>query len=145
MAPSDLLAFAASPEPEARLPWALARAAYLSKADLVSQMVFEFPELQGTMGRLYAQLEGQPDDVALAIEEHYLPRGAEGRIPRGDLGALIGLADRLDTVVGIFSVSKGPSGSRRDPFGLRRAVIGILSILRGRRLHLSFQAAVDEA
>ncbi len=147
MAPGELLEFASGPEPSEpalRFPWALARAAYLSKADLTTQMVYEFPELQGVMGRHYAILEGQPPAIAEAIEEHYLPKGADDRMPSGTLGALIGLADRLDTLVGVFSVGKGPTGSA-DPFGLRRAALTSLAILRAKGWNLAFGDAIDEA
>jgi glycyl-tRNA synthetase len=147
VAPSELMPFASGPEPddpEQRFTWALVRSAYLSKADLTTQMVYEFPELQGTMGRHYALLERQPEDVAQAIEDHYRPRGADDEPPKGVLGALVGLADRLDTLVGIFSIGKGPTGSA-DPFGLRRAAIGALGILAAQGWDLSLRAAVDEA
>jgi glycyl-tRNA synthetase beta chain len=104
------------------------RSAALCKADLVSQMVWEFPDLQGTMGRRYAELAGEQEDVALAIEEHYLPRGAGDDLPSADLGALIGLCDRLDTIVGGFAVGLAPTGSA-DAYGLRRAALGVLRIL----------------
>ncbi|MEE2903510.1 MAG: glycine--tRNA ligase subunit beta [Myxococcota bacterium] len=115
----------------------LSRAALLCKTDLVTNMVFEFPELQGIMGHAYAVHDGEADDVALAIEEHYMPRNAQDDLPSADLGALVGLADRLDTLVGIFATGKGPTGAA-DPYGLRRAVIAIINILKARDWHLSF-------
>lgn len=119
----------------------LARTAFLAKADLTTRMVFEFPELQGVMGAAYAKRGGEPVDVAVGVEEHYLPRNASDRLPAGVLGAVVGLADRLDTICGIFSVGKGPSGAA-DPFGLRRAAIGIINVLRDRGWHVSLGAAV---
>jgi len=115
----------------------LSRAALLCKTDLVTNMVFEFPELQGIMGHAYAIHDGEIDDVALAIEEHYMPRNAQDDLPSAVLGALVGLADRLDTLVGIFATGKGPTGAA-DPYGLRRAVIAIINILKARDWHLSF-------
>lgn len=122
----------------------LARTAFLAKADLTTRMVFEFPELQGVMGAAYARRGGEPEAVALGIEEHYLPRNASDRLPTEDLGRLVGLADRLDTIAGIFSVGKGPSGAA-DPFGLRRAALGVINLLRARGWHLSLEAAVRAA
>ena len=122
--------------------WALARSCYLSKADLTTQMVFEFPELQGLMGAEYARLGGEPEAVASAIAEHYRPRGAEDDLPEGVLGAVVGLADRFDTIAGIFAANgKGPSGAA-DPFGLRRAALGILRVLRARRWRLSLAGLI---
>lgn len=120
------------------------RAATLAKADLVTGMVGEFPELQGAMGREYARASGEPDAVALAIFEHYLPRGAEDALPTKDAGALIGIADRLDSLCGIFAIGKAPSGAA-DPFGLRRACIAIIRLVLGRGYRFSLSAAVDEA
>ncbi|QSQ16125.1 glycine--tRNA ligase subunit beta [Myxococcus landrumensis] len=120
------------------------RAATLAKADLVTGMVGEFPELQGAMGREYARASGETDAVALAIFEHYLPRGAEDALPTQDAGALIGIADRLDSLCGIFAIGKAPSGAA-DPFGLRRACIAIIRLVLGRGYRFSLSAAVDEA
>jgi len=121
---------------------ALQLAARLCKADLGTGMVGEFPELQGTMGGHYARLEGLPAEVADAIEDHYKPLGASEEMPRGDLGALVGLADRLHQLVGIIGVGEKATGAA-DPFGLRRAAIGILRILLDRGYHLSLRAAVE--
>jgi glycyl-tRNA synthetase beta chain len=107
------------------------RAAHLCKADLGSSVVGEFPELQGVMGKHYARLAGQPDGVAIAIEEHYFPKGQGGALPSTVEGALVALADRIDTLVGCFAAGLAPSGSA-DPFGLRRAAIGVLAILLDR-------------
>ena len=120
------------------------RAATLAKADLVTGMVGEFPELQGVMGREYARAAGEPEAVALAIFEHYLPRNANDSLPTQDAGAFIGLADRLDTLCGIFSIGKGPTGAA-DPFGLRRACLAVINIVLGRGYRFSLSAAVDEA
>jgi glycyl-tRNA synthetase beta chain len=103
------------------------RAAHLCKADLVSQMVGEFPELQGVMGQKYALHGGEPEAVANAIFEHYLPRGAHDDLPQSLAGQLVGMADRLDTLVGIFSIGLLPSGSS-DPFALRRAANAIVNV-----------------
>ncbi|HEX2686012.1 MAG TPA: glycine--tRNA ligase subunit beta, partial [Kofleriaceae bacterium] len=108
-----------------------ARAAHLAKADLGSSVVGEFPELQGVMGKHYARLAGLPGGVAVAIEEHYLPRGQGGPLPSTPEGALVAIADRIDTLVGCFAAGLAPSGSA-DPFGLRRAAIGVLAILLDR-------------
>ena len=120
------------------------RAATLAKADLVTGMVGEFPELQGVMGREYARAAGEPDAVALAIFEHYLPRNANDSLPTQDAGAFIGLADRLDTLCGIFAIGKGPTGAA-DPFGLRRACLAIINIVLERGYRFSMSAAVDQA
>ena len=104
------------------------RAAHLCKCDLLTQMVFEFPELQGVMGRYYAQHDGEPGEVAAAIEEHYRPAFAGDALPATLTGQAVALADRLDTLVGIFAIGQQPSGDK-DPFGLRRAALGVLRIL----------------
>ncbi|MBX2811128.1 MAG: glycine--tRNA ligase subunit beta [Myxococcales bacterium] len=122
----------------------LARSAYLAKADLTTLMVFEFPELQGVMGSEYAKHDQEPADIVQAVRDHYLPRGADDELPEGMVGALIGLADRLDTLVGIFAVGKGPSGAA-DPFGLRRAALAVIRILRQREWHISLETVVDRA
>ncbi len=120
------------------------RAALLAKADLVTGMVGEFPELQGIMGREYALASGEPKEVALAIAEHYLPRGASDPLPTEDAGALVGLADRLDTLAGLFALRKQPSASA-DPFGLRRACLGVIRVILGRSYRLPLGKALDEA
>ncbi len=116
--------------------------ARLCKTDLTTGMVGEFPELQGTMGGHYARLEGLKPEIADGIEDHYKPVGASGEMPRGDLGALVGLADRLHQLVGIVGVGEKATGAA-DPFGLRRAAIGILRIVQDRGYHLSIAAAVE--
>ncbi len=120
----------------------LAVAARLCKADLGTGMVGEFPELQGIMGGHYARLEGLAPDVADAIEDHYRPIGAGEEMPRGDLGTLVGLSDRLHQLVGIIGVGEKATGGA-DPFGLRRAAIGILRLVLDRGYHLSLRAAVE--
>jgi glycyl-tRNA synthetase beta chain len=122
----------------------ITRAATLAKADLVTGMVGEFPELQGVMGREYAKASGEPAEVALAIYEHYLPRGAGDSLPTQDPGALIGLADRFDSLCGIFAIGKIPTGAA-DPFALRRACLAIINITLGRGYRYSLSAAIDEA
>jgi glycyl-tRNA synthetase beta chain len=113
------------------------RAAWLCKADLVSAMVGEFPEVQGIMGREYALLEGEDVAVAAAIAEHYLPTQAGGALPASDIGAFVSVADKLDTICGCFGVGLIPTGAA-DPYALRRATIGIIAIIldRGYRLSL---------
>ncbi|MGE4559877.1 MAG: glycine--tRNA ligase subunit beta [Desulfobulbus sp.] len=111
------------------------RVAALAKADLLTSMVGEFPTLQGIMGRVYALHDGEKPEVARAIEEHYLPVRAGGDIPQSLPGALVGIADRLDTLVGCFAIGEKPTGNK-DAFGLRRQAIGLISIIRG--LHIAF-------
>ena len=103
------------------------RAAALAKCDLLTGMVGEFPELQGTMGRYYALSDGEPAEVADAIAEHYLPRFAGDTLPGSVAGQILSVADKMDTLAGVFSLGKKPSGNR-DPFGLRRAALGIVRI-----------------
>lgn len=103
-------------------------AARLSKTDLVTDMVGEFPELQGIMGRYYAQHEKLNDDVAFAIEDHYKPRFAGDTLPRSQTGLVVALADKLETLVGLFSIGEKPTGDK-DPFGLRRQSLGIIRML----------------
>jgi glycyl-tRNA synthetase beta chain len=103
-------------------------AAQLAKTDLVTDMVGEFPELQGIMGRYYAQYEGLDDDVAYAIEDHYKPRFAGDALPRNQVGVCVALADKLETLVGLFSIGEKPTGDK-DPFGLRRQALGVIRML----------------
>jgi glycyl-tRNA synthetase beta chain len=117
--------------------------ARLAKTDLTTGMVGEFPELQGIMGGHYARVEGMKPELADAIEDHYRPIGASEEMPRNDLGALVGLADRLHALVGLLAVGEKATGGA-DPFGLRRAAIGILRILLARGYHLSLASAVEE-
>ncbi len=109
-------------------PQAAQRAAELAKCDLVTAMVGEFPELQGVMGRYYAQNDGEPEGVAEAIAEQYLPRFAGDALPATGAGLALAVADKLDTLVGIFAIGQKPTGTR-DPYGLRRSALGVLRIL----------------
>lgn len=111
------------------------RAGWLAKADLLSAMVGEFPELQGTMGRYYALHDGEPAEVADAIEAHYRPRFAGDRLPNGPIAAAVALADKLDTLAGLFGVGQIPTGDK-DPFGLRRSALGVVRILMEQKLAL---------
>jgi glycyl-tRNA synthetase beta chain len=120
------------------------RAAYLCKADLVSGMVGEFPEVQGIMGCEYARHDGEEPAVALAIAEHYLPTQAGGELPASDAGAFVSLADKLDTVCGCFGVGLIPTGAA-DPYALRRATIGIIAIILDKGYRISLSTLVDSA
>jgi glycyl-tRNA synthetase beta chain len=120
------------------------RAAELSKSDLVTDMVGEFDDLQGTMGRDYALNDGEPKEVAEALFEQYLPRFAGDQVPDTGTGTTLALADRLDSLVGIFSIGQQPSGSR-DPFALRRASLGVLRIMIERRIDLDLTQAINAA
>ena len=120
------------------------RAAWLAKADLVTGMVGEFPELQGTMGRYYALQDGEPAAVADAIEAHYLPRFSGDRIPGNPVSAAVALADKLDTLVGIFAIGGAPTGDK-DPFALRRHALGVIRILLESKLPLALDALLDDA
>ncbi|WP_409565797.1 glycine--tRNA ligase subunit beta [Methylobacterium sp. J-077] len=112
------------------------RAARLAKADLVTEMVGEFPELQGLMGRKYAALQGEHPSVCAAIEEHYKPVGPSDRVPGDPVSIAVALADKLDTLVGFWAIDEKPTGSK-DPYALRRAALGVIRlILEGRRLNL---------
>ena len=104
------------------------RAARLAKADLVTEMVGEFPELQGTMGKYYARLDGETEEIAEAIEQHYQPRFAGDRLPESKIAIAVALADKLETLVGIWGIGQIPTGDK-DPYALRRATLGILRIL----------------
>ncbi len=123
---------------------AVSRAAALAKCDLVTGIVGEFPELQGTMGAYYAAADGEDEAVATAIREQYLPRFAGDELPATADGQVLALADRLDTLAGVFALGKRPSGNR-DPFGLRRAALGIVRILIESELELDLKAAIDKA
>jgi glycyl-tRNA synthetase beta chain len=121
-----------------------ARAAELCKCDLLSLMVGEFPELQGTMGQYYARHDREPDEVARAIAEHYLPKFAGDALPESQAGMAVAIADRVDTITGIFAIGQKPSGTR-DPFGLRRAALGVLRLLIEKRLDLDLLQLIDQA
>jgi len=127
-----------SPAPAAR------RAAQLCKCDLLTSMVGEFPELQGVMGCYYAQADGEPGEVPEAIREHYLPRSAGDALPRTRTGVALAIADRLDTLAGIFAIGEKPGGNK-DPFGLRRAALGIQRILIEKSLDLDVRAFIARA
>ncbi len=120
------------------------RTALLCKADLVSQMVYEFPELQGVMGEKYALAGGESTAVATGIIEHYLPRSADDILPTSLTGQVVGLADRLDTLVGIFSLGLLPTGSS-DPFALRRAANAVINITWSEHLAIDLQALLEQA
>ena len=122
---------------------AAVRAAWLAKGDLLSGMVGEFPELQGTMGRYYALHDGEPREVADAIEAHYRPRFAGDRLPEPAVSCAVALADKLDAMSGLFSIGQAPTGDK-DPFGLRRAAVGVIRILAERALPLSLRELVKD-
>jgi len=118
-------------------------AAQLAKTDLITDMVGEFPELQGIMGRYYAQHEGLDNDVAFAIEDHYKPRFAGDDLPRSAVGISVALADKLETLVGLFSIGEKPTGDK-DPFALRRQALGIIRMLIENKLPLPFEQLIKE-
>lgn len=120
------------------------RAATLAKCDLLSSLVGEFPELQGTMGKYFAVHDQEPAEVAAAIEEQYLPRFAGDRLPQSKTGQALAIADKLDTVCGIFAIGQAPSGDR-DPFALRRQALGVLRIIIECGLELDLSALVEAA
>lgn len=120
------------------------QAAQLAKSDLVTDMVGEFPELQGTMGRYYALNDGLPPAVADAIEDHYKPRFAGDALPRNEVGLVVALADKLETLVGMFGIGNLPTGDR-DPFALRRHALGVLRMLSEKNLPLAPEALVRAA
>jgi glycyl-tRNA synthetase beta chain len=120
------------------------RAAELAKADLLTGMVGEFPELQGIMGRYYALHDKEPAAVADAIEGHYRPRFAGDKLPEGQLSCSVALADKLDTIAGLFSIGQQPTGDK-DPFGLRRAALGVVRILVESKLNLSIEKLAEAA
>lgn len=118
-----------------------ARAGILSKCDLASEMVGEFPEMQGIAGYYYAKHDGEPEDVAQALNEQYMPRGAGAELPQTLTGAAVAVADKLDTLVGIFGIGMLPTGSK-DPYALRRAALGVLRILIEKQLDLDLVETV---
>jgi glycyl-tRNA synthetase beta chain len=122
-------------------PQRAARAGLLSKCDLSTEMVGEFPEMQGIAGYYYALNDGEPADVALALNEQYMPRGAGAELPTSLTGAAVAIADKIDTLVGIFGIGMPPTGSR-DPYALRRAALGVLRILIEKGLDLDLTQAV---
>jgi len=122
----------------------VARAATLAKCDLLTGMVGEFPELQGIMGRYYALSDGEPDVIAEAIGEHYRPRFAGDDLPATQAGQILAIADKVDSLAGVFSIGKKPSGNR-DPFGLRRAALGVVRILIECGLDINVKALIAKA
>ena len=115
------------------------RAARLAKADLTSEMVGEFPELQGVMGRYYALAQGEDESVAEAIEDHYKPQGPSDRVPASPVAISVALADKLDTLTGFFAIGEKPTGSK-DPYGLRRAALGVIALILENKLRLPLRS-----
>ena len=120
------------------------RAAELAKCDLVTEMVREFPELQGAVGGLYARAQGEPEDIANAVYDQYKPLGLDDPLPRNITGCAVALADKLDSLVACFAVGANPTGSS-DPFALRRAALGVIKIILEKKLPLSISAAISAA
>ncbi|MBV8144542.1 MAG: glycine--tRNA ligase subunit beta, partial [Gammaproteobacteria bacterium] len=125
-------------------PDAALRAAELAKCDLLTSMVGEFPELQGVMGTYYAQADGEPHEVAASLREQYLPRAAGDALPASGIGIALAIADKLDTIAGIFAIGEKPSGAK-DPFALRRAALGIQRILIEKGLDLDLRSSIAQA
>jgi glycyl-tRNA synthetase beta chain len=128
---------------EANVSWAK-RAADLGKCDLMTSMVYEFAELQGVMGFYYAAADGEPEEVARALNEQYMPRFAGDMLPETRTGMILALAERLDTITGLFGIGQPPTGSK-DPFALRRAALGILRIIIEKKLPLDLAACISAA
>ncbi|MFO1338807.1 MAG: glycine--tRNA ligase subunit beta [Burkholderiaceae bacterium] len=120
------------------------RAALLAKADLLTDMVGEFPELQGIMGGYYARHDGEPEAIAFAVEDHYKPRFAGDELPRNEAGLVVALADKLETLVGLFGIGQLPTGDK-DPFALRRHALGVIRMLVERELPLGLDALIAAA
>ncbi|MES2366814.1 MAG: glycine--tRNA ligase subunit beta [Pseudomonadota bacterium] len=120
------------------------QAALLAKADLLTDMVGEFPELQGIMGRYYAQHDGLSDEIAFAIEDHYKPRFSGDELPRNDVGVCVALADKLETLVGLFGIGQVPTGDK-DPFALRRHALGVIRLLTEKNLQLRLDTLLQNA
>lgn len=116
----------------------------LAKADLRTLMVGEFPELQGIMGEYYAENDKEPKDVALAIREHYQPRYAGDALPSTSVSLAVALADKLETLIGLFGIGQLPTGEK-DPFALRRHALGVLRMLIEKELDVSLPALIDAA
>ncbi|RUU24164.1 glycine--tRNA ligase subunit beta, partial [Mesorhizobium sp. M6A.T.Ca.TU.002.02.2.1] len=136
--PTPSIAFGDISPSRGEIPALARRAAVLTKADLTTEVVGEFPELQGAMGRKYALLQGEHSSVAAAIEEHYKPQGPSDRVPTDPVSVAVALADKLDTLVGFWAIDEKPTGSK-DPYALRRAALGVVRILveNGIRLELT--------
>ncbi|MDM8514980.1 glycine--tRNA ligase subunit beta [Desulfobacterales bacterium HSG16] len=122
----------------------LLKAALICKSDLVSNVVVEFPKLQGIIGRVYAFLDGEPEEVALAVEEHYRPAYSGGALPETVTGALLSISDKLDSICGCFSLDLIPTGAS-DPYALRRQGIGIIQIMRDRDISFSLKSAIEHS
>ncbi|MCP1337552.1 glycine--tRNA ligase subunit beta [Futiania mangrovi] len=122
---------------------AVRRAATLAKADLLTEMVGEFPELQGLMGRYYAGLQGEAAEVAAAIEEHYRPQGPNDAVPTAPVSVAVALADKIDTLVGFWAIDEKPTGSK-DPYALRRAALGVIRIVLENELRLRLRGIFEE-
>jgi len=137
-------AWMAAGHTNARLSEQAEQAAQLAKCDLLTDMVGEFPELQGVMGGYYARHDGLGDELALAIEDHYRPRFAGDELPRNDVGLVVALADKLETLVGMFGIGNVPTGER-DPFALRRHALGVVRMLIEANLPMSLQALIAQA
>lgn len=120
------------------------RAAAIAKFDLVSQMVYEFPELQGYMGEKYALLKGETEEVAAAIHEHYMPKSADGELPKTEIGAILSVAEKMDTIASFFGINVIPTGSQ-DPYALRRQASGIVQILVDKNWEVTLEQVVDIA
>jgi glycyl-tRNA synthetase beta chain len=140
----ERLAEALAPAIPGAEPAKVLRAAELAKADLSSGMVGEFPELQGVMGRYYARHDGEAADVAAAIAEHYSPLGPSDHCPSAPVSAAVALADKIDTLVGFFSIDEKPTGSR-DPFALRRAALGVIRLILENKLRLALAPVFRQA
>ena len=123
---------------------ALDRAAVLAKADLTTEVVGEFPELQGAMGRKYALLQGEHPSVAAAIEEHYKPQGPSDRVPTDPVSVAVALADKLDTLVGFWAIDEKPTGSK-DPYALRRAALGVIRLVLENGVRLPLIRSFDRS
>jgi glycyl-tRNA synthetase beta chain len=119
------------------------RAAHLAKADLLTEAVGEFPELQGLMGKYYALAQGEDTSVAAASEEHYKPQGPNDRVPTDPVSIAVALADKIDTLVGFWAIDEKPTGSK-DPYALRRAALGVIRIILERRIKIGLRATVEE-
>jgi glycyl-tRNA synthetase beta chain len=146
---AEILAASVDPalSPEAKdadIKKLVTRAAMLSKADLVSQVVGEFPKLQGVMGRIYAAASGEPPAVATAVEEHYRPLYSGGPLPETLVGAILSIADKTDTICGCFSIGLIPTGAS-DPYALRRQGIGVLQIMHNKRFSFSLSELIEES
>ncbi len=139
---AEYLADAASGDPALKAH--AGRAAFLCKADLVSEVVGEFPKLQGVMGRVYAAAKNEPPEVAAAIEEHYRPVRSGGELPEGRVGAILAIADKIDSITGCFSVGLVPTGAA-DPYALRRQGIGIVQIMLRRELTFSLKELIAKS